>query len=72
MNKQPLTKTQKQTLDFLKGFFRKNGYMPSHKELAKHFKIKLGGSTEHRLKMLEKTGHISRRFFTPRNIVIID
>ena len=34
MNKEPLTKTQEKTLNAIKKFHQKNGYMPTYQELA--------------------------------------
>lgn len=36
--KKMLTKRQKEMLDFIVEFKRKNDYMPSYKEMADHFK----------------------------------
>ena len=58
--KKPLTKTQYETLQWIKNFIKKKGYAPSHLELAKRFKIKLGGSTFDRFEKLIKLGYIKR------------
>ena len=71
MIKQPLTKKQRQTLEFLIKFYNTKLYFPTHQELSKHFDIKLGGSTFDRLRRLEEKGYIKRKKGRARFISII-
>ena len=66
----PLTKKQVETLTFIKKFFSKHGYMPSHQDISKKFKIKIGGSTKHRFDSLVKNGHITKLKNRPRYITL--
>lgn len=50
-----ITKRQKQILDFIEVYLRKNRYAPSHEEIAKHFKLSsVGTVNEHIQKLIEK------------------
>ena len=51
-----LTKNQKQILDFIKKYIKKNDYAPSFEEIGKHFK--LAKSTIHGyIEALKEKGH---------------
>lgn len=70
MKKKPLTKIQHQTLEFIKEFFKKNGYMPSLSDIGKKFKIVSTSSASERLQTLIKKGYIKRTHL-PRDIEIL-
>ena len=70
MKKEPLTKKQKQTLEFIKSFNSRFGYMPSSFDLSKKFNISVGGSTDFRFKSLIRKGWIKRKN-KARSIVIL-
>lgn len=71
MKKEPLTKVQKETLDFLHLYYKKKGYMPTIPEILKRFKLFSTNSGFHRLEKLSKKGWIKRKHNTPRNITIL-
>ena len=55
-----LTKTQYETLTYLKEYFKAHGYMPTHQEVAMKFGIQIGGSSSERFKQLEKKNAIKK------------
>ncbi len=67
--KQPLTKIEKLTLDFLIEFYRKNGFMPSQRETGKKFK-RCASSIFERLNGLENKGWIHKEWNRKRWIII--
>lgn len=69
--KGPLTKKQRETLNYIISFDLKFGYMPSNFDLAKKFKISSGGSTHFRFDSLVKKGYITRLKNQSRGIIII-
>ena len=56
----PLTKKQFEMLDFLTTYHGRYGYMPTHVEISKRFKIKVGGATTHRIETLVRKGYIKK------------
>lgn len=56
---EPLTSKQKQTLDFINSFLRKNGYSPSLKEIAKHLGKKLS-TAQYFVNELEEKGYLKK------------
>ena len=56
---QTLTSRQKQILEYLRDYLTKNGYPPSFREVAAHFKINLGTVQDH-LKALTRKGYLKR------------
>lgn len=67
----PLTKTQYETLTFIKSFKAEHGYMPGHHDLAQGLNITAGGSTYQRLAQLEAKGYI-KKGDGPRNYELIE
>ena len=63
-----LTKKQWKVLEFLKSFHEKNGYAPSLKEIAKHFKVEIPTAQGY-LKSLIVKGAIGRQPRQPRSII---
>lgn len=57
--KDPLTKTQQKTLNYLKGYKGKYKVMPTIPEMAEYFKIAIS-STWERLDRLQQKGWIIR------------
>lgn len=68
--KQPLTKIQKLTLNYLISFHKKNGYMPSIEEMGKYFRRAIVSIWE-RLDALQKKGWIKRKKNGKRWIVVL-
>lgn len=69
--KQPLTKTQYETLDFIKRYYKKNKYFPSFEEIRKNFRLVSLDSVWERLNHLEKKGWIKRKKHHARWIKIL-
>jgi len=64
----PLTRRQRQTLDFLKEYLEVNGYSPSFEEIAQHLNVSsLNGIYKH-LRALEERGFIRRLSNQARSI----
>jgi len=55
-----LTPKQKKVLDFITSFVDKNGYAPSLKEIAKHFRLKSVSTIHQFINALEKKGYLSK------------
>ena len=67
-----LTKYQKETLDYIKKYIKKNGYSPSFSEMQKEFKLKNIGAVWYRINYLHKKGFIEKEKFTPRTLKIVN
>lgn len=68
----PLTRRQKEILDFLKDFLGRNGYSPTLEEIAEHFHLaSLNGVYKH-LVALETRGFIRRLSSQARSIQVLD
>lgn len=65
----PLTKTQKETLDYLKEYIKVAGYAPTINQIGNHFKIS-DSSVHDRLRRLEEKGYITKEKNQPRSIQI--
>src|SRR6056297_2901147 len=66
-----LTKKQKQVLDFLNEFFSQNGYYPSYREIADHFKLSSSSTVAAHITALKNKGYLETSFNRPRSIEII-
>ncbi len=53
-----LTKRQKQILDFIRLYSKKNGYSPTIEEIAKHFRLNSVATVHEHLQKLEEKGEI--------------
>ena len=68
----PLTKRQKDILDFVKDFLHRHGYSPTLEEIANHFSLaSLNGVYKH-LRALEQRGFIRRLSNQSRSIQILE
>lgn len=68
----PLTRRQKEILDFLKTFLDRHGYSPTLEEIAEHFQLaSLNGVYKH-LVALETRGFIRRLSSQARSIQVVD
>ncbi|MBI2072757.1 MAG: repressor LexA, partial [Gemmatimonadetes bacterium] len=54
----PLTRRQKQILDYLESYIRSNGYAPSFEEIAEHFSFHSLATVHEHLTNLERKGYI--------------
>ncbi len=67
----PLTKRQKEVLDFLVGFETKHGYAPSFEEIGKGLKLTSLATVHKHVTTLEKKGFIRRGYNQSRSIEIV-
>ncbi len=68
----PLTKRQKDILDYLKDFLHRHGYSPTLAEIANHFSLaSLNGVYKH-LRALEERGFIRRLCNQSRSIQVLE
>ena len=64
----PLTKRQKEILDFLEGFLADNGYAPSFEEIAKHFGYTSLATVHEHLENLRQKGYIRKSYNASRSV----
>lgn len=65
-----LTKRQKQILDFIKKYSKKNSYSPSLEEIAKHLGVSSVATVHEHLENLKKKGYLDRQEHQPRSAII--
>jgi SOS-response transcriptional repressor LexA len=70
--RQPLTKRQRELLDYVSAFIGANGFSPSFQEIAEHFGYRSLSTVHEHVYGLEKKGYLRRRFNTPRALEVID
>lgn len=64
----PLTKRQKEILDFLEGFLAENGYAPSFEEIARHFGYTSLATVHEHLENLKQKGYIRKSYNASRSL----
>jgi repressor LexA len=67
----PLTKRQREILDYLVGFAESNGYAPSFEEIARNFNYNSLATVHEHLSNLERKGYIRRSYNESRAIEIL-
>jgi repressor LexA len=67
----PLTRRQKQILDFLQSYIAGNGYAPSFEEIAEHFTFRSLATVHEHLTNLERKGYIHRSHNESRSIEVV-
>jgi len=67
----PLTKRQRQILDFLQGYQANQGYAPSFEEIAAQFNYNSLATVHEHLTNLERKGYIKRSYNESRAIEIL-
>lgn len=67
----PLTRRQKQILDFLQGYIRANGFAPSFEEIAEQFDFRSLATVHEHLSNLERKGYIQRGHNESRAIEVM-
>src|SRR5262245_18784310 len=67
----PLTKRQKEILDFLEGFLSDNGYAPSFEEIAKHFGYTSLATVHEHLENLRQKGYIRKSYNASRSVELV-
>lgn len=65
-----VTKTQRQTLDFIADHIDRHGYAPSVKDIAREFNLASTNGVSERIVALERDGFITRRARIARSIVL--
>ena len=65
-----ITKRQKETLDFIKAYQKKNGYSPSLEEIKHHLKLSSVSTAHHHVKALEMQGYLRKDENQPRGISV--
>ena len=65
-----MTKTQRQTLDFIADHIDRHGYAPSVKDIAREFNLASTNGVSERIVALERDGFITRRARIARSIVL--
>jgi len=67
----PLTRRQKQIVDYLGDYIKRNGYAPSFEEIAEHFEFQSLATVHEHLTNLERKGYIRRSHNESRSIEIV-
>ncbi len=67
----PLTRRQKQILDYLESYIRTNGYAPSFEEIAEQFGFRSLATVHEHLTNLERKGFIRRAHNESRSIELV-
>ena len=66
----PLTKRQREILNYLTSYSEQNGYAPSFEEIAESFNYNSLATVHEHLSNLERKGYISRNYNESRAITI--
>jgi repressor LexA len=67
----PLTKRQKEILDFLEEFLSENGYPPSFEEIARNFGYTSLATVHEHLENLKQKGYIRKSYNASRSIELV-
>jgi repressor LexA len=67
----PLTKRQKEILDFLEDFLTEQGYPPSFEEIARHFGYTSLATVHEHLENLRQKGYIRKSYNASRSIELV-
>jgi len=70
--KAPITKNQKEILDYIHQYLEKNGYAPTQKEIKNHFNLKSYGSVQRYIKYLSNAGHLATDWNARRGLRPVD
>jgi repressor LexA len=68
---QPLTRRQREILDFLNDFIQRNGYAPSLEEIGKRFGLSSLATVHKHLTNLEEKGFIKRAWNRSRSVELV-
>ncbi|SNB45878.1 transcriptional repressor LexA [Geobacter sp. DSM 9736] len=66
-----MTPKQKKVLDFITGYRIRKGFAPSQQEIAAGCGFQSLGTVQHYLKLLEREGHVARRWNGKRSIELL-
>ena len=67
----PLTKRQKEILDYIEGFIAGRGYAPSFEEIAEDFGYSSLATVHEHLSNLERKGYIRKSYNESRSIELV-
>ena len=67
----PLTKRQKQILDYLQEYLMENGYAPSYEEIAGHFGYASLATVHEHLENLKRKGYIRKGYNESRSLEVV-
>lgn len=67
----PLTKRQKQILDYLDGYLREHGYAPSYEEIAGNFGYASLATVHEHLENLKRKGYIRKGYNESRSLELV-
>lgn len=65
---EPLTKKQKDILDYIRNFIDDNGYAPSYREIARYFELASTGTIAEYISILEEKGYLTKESMEARAI----
>ena len=65
---EPLTKRQKEILEYVRNFLIENGYAPSYREIAHYFEYSSTGTVAEYVSILEEKGYITKDAMEARAI----
>lgn len=71
MDMMPLTRRQKEILDFLQEYLEEHGYAPSFEEIAKHFGFGSLATVHEHLENLKRKGYIRKAYNESRSIQLV-
>ena len=63
-----LTKRQKEVLDFVKSYKKKEGYAPSLEDIKKHLKLSSVSTAHYHVKRLQEEGYLQKEYNQARSI----
>jgi repressor LexA len=65
---EPLTRKQKDILEFIRNFIDDNGYAPSYREIAHYFELSSTGTVAEYINILEEKGYLTKDAMEARAI----
>ena len=63
-----ITKRQKQVLDFIKSYKKKNKYSPTLEEIKENLKISSISTAHYHVKKLQEAGYLQKKYNQPRSV----
>lgn len=65
---EPLTRRQKEILDYIRSFIDENGYAPSFREIAYYFELSSVSTVAEYISILEEKGYLTKEAMEARSI----
>lgn len=65
---EPLTRRQKEILDYIRSFIEENGYAPSFREIAYYFELSSVSTIAEYISILEEKGYLTKEAMEARSI----